>query len=210
MPGFLYKCIICLIPNTVNKNISKNFFLISFLPAIAYWYLEENYPLKVALMGGLFLAVVEITLEKYFTKHVHTLSKFNFILILFLGAISFIGEEGVWFKLRPVFTGLGISSFMIYKLKTSNGLMSEMMEGMPKKNVRPPVLVLRSFETHFIFFTLCYSGLMCFLAITQTTKVWALFNTIGFYISFFVFLIIEVFLMRKKLKQHALLNNKRF
>lgn len=67
----------------MNKIKSqKNFFWASFLPAIAYWYLEENYSLQIALIGGLVLAVLEMTLEWLFTKHIHTLSKFNFFLIL--------------------------------------------------------------------------------------------------------------------------------
>ena len=44
------------------KIEKKNFFLISFLPAILYWYLEENYPVKIAVIGGL-PAALEICVE---------------------------------------------------------------------------------------------------------------------------------------------------
>ncbi len=85
---------------------NKPFFFLSFLPAIAYWYLESNYDLQTALIGGLVLATVEILLEKIFTKHVHAISKFNFYLVVVLGGIAFIGQEGIWFKLQPFFTGV--------------------------------------------------------------------------------------------------------
>jgi len=177
---------------------SKNFFLISFLPAIAYWYLDENYPVKIALTGGLILAVIEVLIEKIFTKHVHTISKFNFFLILFLGALSFLGDDGVWFKLQPLFTGIGMSAFMFYRLKRGKGLLLEMMESMPqKKNVQLPDFVFQMMEWHMAFFLLGYGIFMAVLAIYATTGTWAFFKTIGFYLAFAVYMVIEFVLIRR-------------
>ena len=101
----------------MSKLSQKNFFLISFLPAIAYWYLEENYPIRIAIAGGLALSILELTLEYIFTKHLHSLSKFNFGLILFLGGLSLLGDEGIWFKLQPAITGIVIAIFLLVKRK---------------------------------------------------------------------------------------------
>ncbi len=59
-----------------NKTLSKNFFLISFLPAIAYWYLEENYPVMIAVTGGMILATIEVLFEKIYFKHVQHLKSY--------------------------------------------------------------------------------------------------------------------------------------
>lgn len=180
----------------------KNFFLISFLPAIAYWYLDENYPLKIALAGGLILAVIEVVIEKIFTKHVHTISKFNFFLIAFLGGISLLGDDGVWFKLQPFFTGLGMSAFMFYRLMRGKGLLLEMIESMPnKKNIVLPDFIFISMEWHLSFFLLGYGIFMAVLAISGTTGQWAFFKTAGFYIVSFVFMIVEFILIRGKMKK---------
>lgn len=82
------------------KN-NKIFGLMSFLPAIAYWWLEENYPLRIALGVGLGLAVIEILIERIWLGHVHTISKFNFAIIMILGGLSLLGDDGLWFKLQP-------------------------------------------------------------------------------------------------------------
>ena len=116
-----------------NKNSNK-FFLFSFLPAIAYWYLETKYPIKIAIAGGLLLAILEISAEKIFFKHVHKLSKFNFFLLLFLGGLSLLGEDGLWFKLQPFFTGQVLGGVLIFYLWKGKGLMAEMMESMGKKS----------------------------------------------------------------------------
>lgn len=184
----------------MNKMSQKNFFLISFLPAIAYWYLEENYPIRIAITGGLILAILEISFEYFYTKHVHTLSKFNFFLILFLGGVSLLGEDGIWFKLQPAFTGFGIAAFMIFRLLKGKGLMYEMMESMPKP---PPVpdFIVQSMEKHMVFLFAGYGAFMVYVATSLSTDQWLFYKTLGFYIVFGVFSVFEVFFMRFKIRK---------
>lgn len=184
----------------MNKLSQKNFFLISFLPAIAYWYLEENYPIRIAITGGLILAILEISFEYFYTKHVHTLSKFNFFLILFLGGISLLGEDGIWFKLQPAFTGVGIAAFLIYRLVQGKGLMFEMMESMPNP---PPVpeFIIKTMESHMAILFGAYGAFMAFVAFKLSTDQWLFFKTLGFYIVFGVFSVIEIIFMRVKIRK---------
>jgi intracellular septation protein len=187
----------------MSKVSQKNFFLISFLPAIAYWYLEENYPIRIAITGGLILAVAEIFFERFYTKHIHTLSKFNFFLIAFLGGISLLGEDGVWFRLQPAFTGVGIATFMIYRLIAGEGLMWEMMESMPNKPdpEKVPSFLFKSMEKHMVLLFGGYGLFMVFVALKLTTDQWLFFKTIGFYIVFGVFMVFELIYMRMTLKK---------
>lgn len=183
-----------------NTNVNKNFFLLSFLPAIAYWYLEENHPVHIAVIGGLILAILEILIEKIFTKHVHTLSKLNFGLILILGSLALLANEGVWFKLQPFFTGCALFGFLLYRLKKGRGLLIEMSDLIGKQKL--PDFVLTTLEWHLAFFLLFYGIFMGVLAISFDTGTWTFFKTIGFYLFFFVFLIGEMILMRRRLKSH--------
>lgn len=185
----------------MDQRLSKNFFLISFLPALAYWYLEENYPLRVALSAGMVLAIVEIAAEKYFTKHVHTISKFNFFLILFLGGISLLGDEGIWFKLQPFFTGLGMSGFMGYRLWKGEGMFLEMMKTLKNPDQILPEGILKKMEIHAIIFFLSYGFFMAYVAFELSTDQWLFFKTAGLYIVFFVFLIFEFFYIRIQIKR---------
>ncbi len=176
----------------------KNFFLISFLPALAYWYLEENYPIKIAVIGGLSLAVLEIAIEYFLTKHVHTISKFNFFLIGFLGGLSLLGDEGLWFKLQPAFTGVCIGLFMVYRLWQGEGLMWETMQSMPQKPLIPKFLV-RMMEKHMVFLFGGYGIFMAYVALSWSTDRWVFFKTIGFYIVFAIFAVLEVIYLRRRL-----------
>ncbi|MBT7609514.1 MAG: hypothetical protein HN576_07145 [Bacteriovoracaceae bacterium] len=185
----------------MDQKLSKNFFLISFLPAFAYWYLEENYPLRIALAGGMILASLEVILEQYFTKHIHTLSKFNFFLIVLLGGISLIGDEGIWFKLQPFFTGLGMSSFMGYRLWKGEGMLLEMMKSMPQGKNKLPDFIMKNMEKHVCIFFFVYALFMAFVAIFLSTDTWLFFKTIGLYIIFGVLMIFEFFFIRFQIKK---------
>ncbi len=173
---------------------------------MAYWYLEANYSLKIALAGGMILAVLEISIEKIFTKHIHSISKLNFFLILFLGVISFIGDEGIWFKLQPFFTGLFMGGLLIFKSIRGGSFMYEMMQAM--NNPLPPKKVVIILEKHSGFFMLIYGFFMAVVAFNLSTQQWLFFKTIGFYIAFIIFFLFEIFLMRKKMGRVNSVQNK--
>ncbi len=165
----------------------KNFFLISFLPALAYWYLEANYSLQIALAGGLVLAVLEMSLEWIFTRHIHTISKFNFFLILILGGIALVAHEGIWFKLQPAFTGVLMGSYLLYKCLKGKGIMLEMMEKVNGKKM--DALMISFLERNTSIFLIAYGFFMVFIAFKSTTSQWLFFKTAGFYICMIIFYI---------------------
>jgi intracellular septation protein len=181
----------------VLKN-NKGFFLISFLPALAYWYLEENYDLKTALIGGVLLGVTEIILEKVFTKHVHTLSKVNFFLIVGLGGISLIASEGIWFKLQPFFNGLIMGGLFLFSSIRGKSYFYEIME-QTQKVIPPKELIIRM-EKHLAIFMMSYGCFMALVAFKFTTKQWVFYKTIGLYIAFGIFMVFEVIILRKSVK----------
>lgn len=182
----------------MKKN---NLFLISFLPALLYWYLEETQTVEIAIIGGLSLAVLEIGFEKLFFKHIHSISKLNFLIILILGPISLIGKDGVWFKLQPFFTGIFLSSFLIFNLKRGKSLMLTMMKDMEKK-VPMPDFIMQKIEYHLAFFLLINGVFMGYLAIYESTSTWAFFKSIGFYLVFLVFLVAEIFVIKNSFKKY--------
>ena len=173
----------------------KNFFLISFLPALAYWYLEENYSLQVALIGGLILAVLEMTIEWIFTRHIHTLSKFNFFLILILGGVALIAQEGIWFKLQPTFTGVLMGGYLLFRVLRGNGLMREMMDSM--QGQKPDEKVLYYLERNTSFFLIVYGLFMAIIAFKSSTSQWLFFKTAGFYIASIIFFIGNIVFIKK-------------
>lgn len=178
----------------------NKFFFISFIPALAYWYLEANYDLKIALIGGVALAIIEISVEKLLFKKVHKIALLNFYLILILGGIAYLGEDGVWYRLQPFFTGVMMSGFLFYQKIRNRSFMLETLKEMGNPPPIPDFIMMRM-EFHMAMFLLLYGVFMGVIAIWGNSDQWIFFKTAGFYIATFIFLGFEMFLMRKDLKK---------
>lgn len=173
------------------QNGQKPYFLLSFLPALAYWYLETYYTLEVALIGGILLGVIEMLLEKKFTGHVHTLSKLNIALVVILGGISLIAKEGVFFKLQPTFTGIALASYLVFKKIKKQSLMVEMLNDMKQKPPLPDE-IYKIMEWHMCLFLIGFAAFMAYVALKETTATWLFWKTGGFYIVFGGFMVLEM------------------
>ncbi len=180
------------------KDQSKMFFFLSFIPAMAYWFLEENYSIRIAALGGVGLAVIEIILEKLIIKKVHKISVFNFVLIVFLGSLSFIGDDGIWFKLQPCLTGLTMGGAMTYFSYKGKGLVFEFAQEMGMNQGPIQAFVLPLMEKHLAYFMVGYGAFMGGVSFMATTSTWLFFKTVGFYISAFVFFLIEMVFIRTR------------
>jgi intracellular septation protein len=178
----------------------KPYFLLSFIPAVAYWLLETYSTLEIALLGGILLGVLEMLLEKKISGHVHTLSKLNLSLIVVLGVISLIAKEGIWFKLQPTLTGVGISSFLMFKRLSGHSLMFDMLKDMGQAPPLPEALY-KKLELHMLIFLLVFAGFMAKVAVYDPTSTWLFWKTMGFYIAFGGFLLIELVYLRLTLKR---------
>lgn len=174
---------------------SRPYFLLSFLPALAYWWLETYFTLEIALVGGVVLGVIEMGLEKKFTHHVHTLSKLNLGLIVVLGGVSLIAKEGLFFKLQPAFTGLALAGFLLFKKIKNQSLMVEMLRDMKQKPPLPEE-IYKVMEWHMCLFLIGFAFFMAYIAIMQSTSVWLFWKTGGFYIAFGCFIVVEMIYIR--------------
>ena len=177
------------------KNAQKPYFLLSFFPALAYWYLETHYSLEIALVGGIVLGGLEILLEKKFSGHVHTLSKLNSALILILGGISLFAKEGIFFKLQPTFTGVAIGLYLLYKKFKNESLMLEMLKDLKQKPPMPEAFY-KTLEWHMTVFLFSFAGFMAWVSVRESTATWLFWKTGGFYIAFSGFMVFEVLYLR--------------
>lgn len=178
-----------------GSNSAPPYFLLSFIPAVAYWLLETYTTLEIALIGGIVLGVIEMAAEKYFTGHVHTLSKLNVALVVSLGAISLIAREGIWFKLQPTLTGYSVASFLIYKKIRGESLMLQMLNDLKQKAPLPEQAYFHM-EWHMCIFLIVFASFMAKVAVYDSTANWIFWKTGGFYMAFFGFMAFEMIYLR--------------
>lgn len=178
-----------------SKPASPPYFLLSFIPAVAYWLLETYSTLELALIGGIVLGLAEMGLEKKFTGHVHTLSKLNVSLVVTLGGIALIAQEGIWFKLQPTLTGVAVASFLLFKKLKKESLMVQMLTDMKQPLPLPPEAYYRM-EWHMCAFLLAFAAFMAKVAVYEPTSTWLFWKTGGFYMVFGGFMVVEMVYLR--------------
>jgi intracellular septation protein len=181
----------------MNKAKKLPYFLLSFIPAVGYWVLETYFSLTIALVGGIILAVLEMIVEKIFTDKIHTISKLNMFLVIFLGLISLWAQEGIWFKLQPTLTGVTLFVFLIFLKVRNKSIMLDMMREMNTEIPLPESFYL-TLEWHLAIFVFVFALFMAYISIYQPTSVWIFWKTAGFYIAFFVFLLGEFVYLRSQ------------
>lgn len=185
----------------MQKGNSPPYFLLSFIPALAYWLLETYTTLEIALIGGIILGLVEMGLEKKITGHVHTLSKLNISLVVVLGSISLIAKEGLWFKLQPTLTGVALSAFFLWKKWKHESLIYQMLIDMKTPADRMlPEHIYGAMEWHLCLFLLVFAGWMAYVALYMPTGTWLFWKTGGFYIAFIPYMLLEIVFIRAKVK----------
>jgi intracellular septation protein len=184
----------------VNKKRSPLMHWLSFFPALAFWWLEETQPIEIALGVGLILSVLEVSIEKWLNGHVHTLSRLNFGIILVLGSLALFAKEGILFKLQPTFTGYICGLWLSINQVRGRVFIVQTLEEMGKQWPFPQEW-LKSFERHVIAFMFGYGTFMAYWAIWGSTGQWAFWKTGGQYISFGLFLVLEFWWLRRKIKQ---------
>ena len=187
----------------MTKPSLPPYFLLSFIPAAAYWILELYFTLEIALMGGMIIGVIEMAFEKKISGHVHTLSKLNVALILILGGVALVAQEGIWFKLQPTFTGVAVASFLAFQKWRNKSIMHQMLIDM-RQPVPLPMELYKLIEWHLAVFLLGFAVFMGYVAVYQSTSRWIFWKTAGFYIVFGAFLFGEMiylkWLLRRKVK----------
>ncbi len=185
----------------MSKQKPQVLHLLSFLPALAYWWLEETQPLVIALSAGVSLAVLELSLERWLTGRLHTLSKLNTGILVMLGVCAMIAREGVWFKLQPTFTGVICGGWLSLNQARGKTMLLEMMRDMNRPWPFPGAW-LRDFERHVIYFMFGFAALMAYWSIWGTTAQWAFWKTAGQYMSFGAFMALEFWWFRHRLKTY--------
>lgn len=196
------------------KNKAMQSLLIAgILPVIAFTVIEEKFGTVAGLIAGMILGVGEIIWEWRKQGRVEPMTWGGNGLLLILGAVSLISQEGIWFKLQPaliegamavalwgsVIAGKPMMAlFMDKVLKQQQGIsLAEMKERSPKGHVISNAL--RGLTLRIGLFFALHCGLAVWAALYWSTTAWAILKGVGFTGSMILYMVAESFLLRYRL-----------
>lgn len=183
-----------------NENMSiKTLFLGGLLPVILFTLIEDNFGTYWGVIAALIYGVVEVGYEYFQTKKVSQITLFSNGLILILGLISLISEDGIWFKLQPAILEIVMSLILWGSVLLKKPLLLVLAQ---QQKINFPEVLLHEFKgltSRLGFFFLIHCVIATWAAFKWTTTEWALLKGVGLTVSLILYMLAELFFIRKKL-----------
>jgi intracellular septation protein len=189
-------------PAPVKKSQAMmSLFFGGLLPVIAFALIEEYYGPVWGTVAGMIFGAGEIIFEKIRYKKVSAVTWIGNTMILILGAISVISQEGIWFKLQPaLFEGFfAVFLWVSWFSKKPFLLLMAEKQNPHLPDVAKPFLSAVTFRLG-IFFAL-QAALASYAAFYWTTAQWAWLKGAGLIISFLIYLALEVLWKRRSFQK---------
>lgn len=169
------------------------------LPVIAFTVIEETYGTWWGLIAGLAFGVGEILFEYFREGRVRSFTWFGNGLLLVLGAVSLLTDDGLWFKLQPALVegaiALGLWGFLLIGRDPLRWLIESQGQKVPEP--LGPFLKGLCFRVG-VFFA-AQAALAVYAALLWSTEAWAVLKGIGLMASFVLYMAIEVLVLRRRL-----------
>ena len=164
----------------------------AILPLVLFWAIEEFYGLKAALVVGCFAAVGELGWERWRKGKVSFLTLSSNALVLGLGAVSYLTDSGIAFKLQPAIMEFGMAALMIsMRFRGGEPFMIRTFRDAPMLDTarREHVLKqawfmakLHAADTRFIVFLIFHGLAVGWAAIYASSTVWIALKGVLFYV----------------------------
>lgn len=188
--------------STSQKSAMLALFFGGLLPVIAFTVIEEKYGTLAGLIAGMVFGCGEIIFEFIKYKKVNTITWVANGMLLGLGTISLLSNEGFWFKLQPAILEFGFFGFLVGSWVIKKPFMKMMME---KQNAGAPDFLINRMSGMTLrlgLFFLAHAILATYAAFYWSSESWAILKGLGLTISMIVYMLIEVIWMRLTMKSH--------
>lgn len=180
---------------------SKQQILLMLIPLILFTVVEEWGGLTWALILSVVYAIGEVGWEYWKYRQVSKLTLFSNLMVVGLSFVSYLTQDGLWFKLQPAilesfFALILIGSFLIKK-----PLLISMMkaQGQPMNEVMIPFFTVLTFRMGLFF--MAQAGLAVYASLHWSTEVWAFLKSIGLFIMMIVYMLLEVIIFKVRLSR---------
>lgn len=162
------------------------------LPVVAFALVEDRFGTVWGTIAGMIFGLGEILYEKFRIGRVSGVTWFANALILVLGAVSLVSQDGLWFKLQPA---LFFASFGLVLIGSSVLKKPLLLAMALKQNPGLPPAAARlmnglNFRLGLLF--LFMAGLSAWAALHWTTEAWAFLKGVGVFIILGIYLAGEI------------------
>ncbi|WP_413577951.1 inner membrane-spanning protein YciB [Bdellovibrio sp. HCB290] len=186
------------------KSKAAAVFFAGLLPVIAFTVIEEKYGTIAGLIAGMIFGVGEICFELYKHKKVQKITWIGNGLLLVLGGISLISDEGIWFKMQPAIMEAVFAVVLWVSVVMNKPLIVVLAEQQGQKLPEFMKTRMKGMTFRMGVFFAAHTGLAVWAALDWSTTAWAMLKGVGLTVSLIVYMLLEVlFIRRSAMKAHS-------
>jgi intracellular septation protein len=183
-------------PPSIQKPSAKMLLLGGLLPVIAFTVVEEIYGTKGGLVAGILFGAGEMIYEYVNQGKVQKITIGANLLVVILGALSLIEEDGVWFKMQPAIMLVIFALFMLGSSLMKKPFLVAMARKQNPTLPEPVAKLLAGMNFRLSFVFLGLAALSVYAALHWSTAAWATLKGVGTPILLVVYMVIEVVVVR--------------
>jgi intracellular septation protein len=166
-------------PQKTSRSQILIFLFGGVLPVLAFALVEERFGVIWGTIAGMIFGFGEIVYEKIRLGKVNGITWFSNALILVLGAVSLISQDGVWFRLQPAILLFCFGAALL----GSNAIGKPLLVGMALKQ-RPDIPsdrigILKTLNLRIGILFLLLAGLSVDAALRWSVEAWAFLKSVG-------------------------------
>ena len=187
----------------------RQFLLGGLLPVIAFTVIEEKYGVIPGLIAGMVFGLGELVYEKVALGKIDPITWGGNGLLLVLGGVSLVTQEGTWFKLQPSILEAAFMGILWGSLWTGRKDRGSLFRSVTRKqgqweafpeSIRPMMSeAFRGLTFRSGIFLGLHAALAAWAAMKWSTTAWAILKGVGFTVSFVVYLVAEMLLLRYRI-----------
>jgi len=173
------------------------------LPVLAFTLIEEYHGPVWGTVAGMIFGLGEIIYEKVRFKKVSTITWIGNAMILGLGGLSIISQDGIWFKLQPALFELGFAIVLIGSWAMKKPFLALMAE---KQNPNIPDFAKQAMSGITLrvgLFFVFQAALATWAAFYWSTSAWAFLKGFGVIIMFVIYFVFEILWIRMKRSRNS-------
>lgn len=175
---------------------SKQQLLLSLVPVILFTIVEEWGGLTWALILSVVYAIGEFSWEWFRFRSLSKMTLFSNLMIVGLSGVSYMTQEGMWFKLQPAILELVFAIILMGSYFLKKPLLLTMMIQQGHKPNEILKIFFNGLTLRMGFFFLFQAGLAVYASIYWSTEVWAFLKSLGVLLMMVLYMIIEIFIFR--------------
>ena len=173
------------------------------VPLVLFTVVEEWGGLTWALVLSVIYAIGEVGWELWRFRRISKLTLFSNLMVVGLSFVSYLTQDGLWFKLQPAILEIIFAIILIGSYLLKKPLLISMMKSQGHEVNEIMLQFFNGLTFRMGLFFIAQSILAVYASLYWSTEVWAFLKSIGLFVMMIGYMVLEVLIFKLKTTQQT-------